>query len=65
MTQVDYEEADQDPSGEALEGTQQTLTVYELDLGLNHVVRKQSTPLDVMGNKLIKVCACVCVHARG
>ncbi len=35
--------------------TKQTLTIYELDLGLNHVVRKESTPLDLMANKIIAV----------
>eukprot|EP00038_Savillea_parva_P021739 m.35912 g.35912 ORF g.35912 m.35912 type:complete len:1203 (-) comp5341_c0_seq1:190-3798(-) len=53
--EVDYEDADGDPSGEALADTQQTLTLYELDLGLNHVVRKQSTELDVLANRLIAV----------
>jgi len=32
-----------------------TLTFYELDLGLNHVVRKESTPLDDMANMLVPV----------
>ena len=31
--ELDYEEADQDPSGEAAHIAQQTLTYYELDLG--------------------------------
>lgn len=53
--EFDYEDADSDPTGEALEDTQQTLTFYELDLGLNHVVRKQSDPLETMANKLIGV----------
>ena len=38
--EMDYEESDSDPTGEAALKTQQTLTFYELDLGLNHVVRK-------------------------
>lgn len=38
--EMDYEEADGDHTGEAAQKTQQTLTFYELDLGLNHVVRK-------------------------
>lgn len=38
--EIDYEEADGDATGEAAQKTQQTLTFYELDLGLNHVVRK-------------------------
>lgn len=29
------------------------MTYYELDLGLNHVVRKYSEPLDDMANMLI------------
>jgi len=53
--EMDYEEADIDPTGEALSETQQTLTFYELDLGLNHVVRKQSDELEFVANKLIRV----------
>ena len=45
----------QDPTGEALEEAQQNLVFYELDLGLNHVVRKQSDALDFVANKLIAV----------
>ncbi len=41
--------------GEAAQKTQQTLTFYELDLGLNHVVRKYSEPLDEHANFLISV----------
>ena len=32
--ELDYEDADQDSTGEALKQAQQTLTYYELDLGL-------------------------------
>ena len=53
--EVDYEEADNDPTGEQAARTQQTLTFYELDLGLNHVVRKYSEPLDEHANFLISV----------
>ena len=53
--EIDYEEADNDPSGEAALKTQQTLTFYELDLGLNHVVRKYSEPLEEHANFLISV----------
>lgn len=53
--EMDYEEADNDPTGEAAQATQQTLTFYELDLGLNHVVRKYSEPLEEHGNFLIAV----------
>lgn len=50
---VILQEADNDPTGEAAANTQQTLTFYELDLGLNHVVRKYSEPLEEHGNFLI------------
>nr|CAD7454647.1 unnamed protein product [Timema tahoe] len=53
--EIDYEEADTDPSGEAAHKTQQTLTFYELDLGLNHVVRKYSEPLEEHANFLVSV----------
>ncbi|KAG7281570.1 hypothetical protein CRUP_007604 [Coryphaenoides rupestris] len=47
--------SDNDPTGEAAANTQQTLTFYELDLGLNHVVRKYSEALEEHGNFLITV----------
>ena len=47
------QEADSDPSGEAAVKTQQLLTYYELDLGLNHVVRKYSEQLEEHANFLI------------
>ena len=53
--EIDYEESDNDPSGEMASKTQQTLTFYELDLGLNHVVRKYSEPLEEHANFLISV----------
>lgn len=53
--EVDYEECDHDPTGLALKQIQQTLTFYELDLGLNHVVRKYAEPLSEQGNHLISV----------
>ncbi|XP_026468479.1 splicing factor 3B subunit 3-like isoform X2 [Ctenocephalides felis] len=53
--EIDYEDADSDPTGEAAMKTQQTLTFYELDLGLNHVVRKYSEPLEEHANFLIAV----------
>jgi splicing factor 3B subunit 3 len=51
--EVDYEEADNDPTGELAPKIQQMLTYYELDLGLNHVVRKYSEPLEEHANLLI------------
>ncbi|PSC75527.1 splicing factor 3B subunit 3-like [Micractinium conductrix] len=53
--ELDYGEADQDPTGEAASEAQKHLTLYELDLGLNHVVRKSSEPIDNGANMLIPV----------
>ncbi|KAJ3129900.1 Splicing factor 3B subunit 3 [Nowakowskiella sp. JEL0407] len=53
--EVDYSEADQDPTGEAYQNREKVLVYYELDLGLNHVVRRWSTPIDLRANKLIAV----------
>ena len=47
------QEADMDPTGEAAQKTQQLLTYYELDLGLNHVVRKYTEQLEEHANFLI------------
>ncbi|KAI0229654.1 Splicing factor 3B subunit 3 [Lamellibrachia satsuma] len=53
--EIDYEESDCDPTGETAQKTQQMLTYYELDLGLNHVVRKYSEQLEEHANFLITV----------
>lgn len=53
--ELDYGEAEQDPTGEAAAEAQKHLTYYELDLGLNHVVRKWSDPCDNGANLLISV----------
>ncbi|GMR55853.1 hypothetical protein PMAYCL1PPCAC_26048 [Pristionchus mayeri] len=53
--EYDYEDCDNDPTGEVVAKTQQTLTFYELDLGLNHVVRKYAEALQDPGNLLIPV----------
>ncbi|KAE8233729.1 hypothetical protein CF326_g1227 [Tilletia indica] len=53
--EVDYEDVDRDPTGEALASAEKMLTYYELDLGLNHVVRKWSTPVDQRANLIIQV----------
>ena len=45
----------QDPTGEAAAEAQKHLTLYELDLGLNHVMRKWSQPIDNGANLLIPV----------
>ncbi|KAK7053156.1 pre-mRNA-splicing factor rse1 [Paramarasmius palmivorus] len=53
--EVDYTESDQDPTGEAFNNAEKLLTYYELDLGLNHVVRKWSEPTDPRANLLLQV----------
>ncbi|CAF4372124.1 unnamed protein product, partial [Adineta steineri] len=53
--EVDYEETDNDHTGQAAHDIKQSLTFYELDLGLNHVVRKYSEPLEKFANLLITV----------
>ncbi|KAL5528100.1 RSE1 [Sanghuangporus sanghuang] len=53
--EVDYMESDQDPTGEAFNKAEKMLTFYELDLGLNHVVRKWSEPTDPRANLLVQV----------
>ncbi|KAI0349483.1 hypothetical protein OH77DRAFT_1594212 [Trametes cingulata] len=55
VLEVDYTEADKDPTGEAFRRAQKMLTYYELDLGLNHVVRKWSAPTDRRANLLVQV----------
>ena len=40
--ELDYSDADQDPTGEAVKEAETKLVFYELDLGLNHVIRKWS-----------------------
>ncbi|XP_078444050.1 spliceosome-associated protein 130 A [Wolffia australiana] len=53
--ELDYGEADQDPTGQAAADAQKHLTFYELDLGLNHVSRKWSEPVDNGANLLVTV----------
>jgi splicing factor 3B subunit 3 len=55
MIELEYKEADEDPSGEAAAETEKRLTYYELDLGLNHVVRKWSEPISRTANLLLAV----------
>ncbi|KAJ7287318.1 CPSF A subunit region-domain-containing protein [Mycena rebaudengoi] len=53
--EVNYTESDQDPTGKLAQLAEKTLTYYELDLGLNHVVRKWSEPTDRRANLLAQV----------
>jgi splicing factor 3B subunit 3 len=53
--EVDYTESDQDPTGQAFDEIEKVLVFYELDLGLNHVVRKWAEPVDRTAAKLFQV----------
>jgi splicing factor 3B subunit 3 len=53
--EIDYSEADQDPTGEAGREPEAQLVYYELDLGLNHVVRKWSDAVDPSSSLLFQV----------
>jgi splicing factor 3B subunit 3 len=53
--EVDYGDSDQDPSGEAYQAAEKVLVFYELDLGLNHVVRKWSDVVDRTASMLFQV----------
>ena len=53
--EIDYTECDQDPTGQAMEDLEKLLVYYELDLGLNHVVRKWSDPVDRTATILFQV----------
>ncbi|KAL9074486.1 MAG: hypothetical protein Q9161_002274 [Pseudevernia consocians] len=53
--EVDYTECDQDSTGQAFDDLEKHLVYYELDLGLNHVVRKWSDPVDRTATMLFQV----------
>ncbi|KLU84269.1 pre-mRNA-splicing factor RSE1, variant [Magnaporthiopsis poae ATCC 64411] len=53
--EIDYTDADQDPRGEASQNVETVLNYYELDLGLNHVVRKWFDIVDPTANILFQV----------
>jgi len=55
MIELEYSEADQDPTGRKAIEADKKLTIYELDLGLNHVVRKWSEPIARTANILLAV----------
>lgn len=62
MPLIFIKEVDHDATGQLASKVAQTLTFYELDLGLNHVVRKYAEPLADKGNILIsgQIFAFVC-----
>lgn len=53
--ELDCGPSDADPSGVAAAAAQKHLAFYELDLGLNHVVRAGSAPIDNGANLLVSV----------
>jgi splicing factor 3B subunit 3 len=53
--EIDYTEPDQDPTGQAVDEVETQLVYYELDLGLNHVIRKWSEPVDPTASMLFQV----------
>lgn len=53
--EMDYAEADADVTGAAAADAKKMLTYYELDLGLNHVVRRWSEPVDRSAHHLVSI----------
>ena len=53
--ELNYGDADEDPTGEAAAQTEKLLTYYQLDLGLNHVIRKWSEATERSANMLARV----------
>ena len=53
--ELDYTGADDDPTGEAAATANKVLSLYRLDLGLNHVARISSLPVDNGANMLLAV----------
>ncbi|KAF2673961.1 pre-mRNA-splicing factor rse1 [Microthyrium microscopicum] len=53
--EIDFSDSDQDPTGEAFENIEKQLVYYELDLGLNHVVRKWTDTVERTSNILFQV----------
>lgn len=53
--EIDYGDPDQSFSAVNTGNSQKTLTIYEMDLGLNHVVRKNILPVDKSAHMLVAV----------
>ena len=53
--EVDYQDAEADPTGDAYVRREKLLTYYTVDLGLNHVVKSWSDTVDYTANKLFGV----------
>eukprot|EP00948_MAST-09A_sp_MAST-9A-sp1_P002971 g2971.t1 len=57
--EINYEDADEDATGHAAASETKQLTYYELDLGLNHVVRRWTSQTERSANLLIALPASV------
>ncbi|KAK3703320.1 pre-mRNA-splicing factor rse1 [Vermiconidia calcicola] len=53
--EVDYNDAENDPSGEMYERREKQLVYYTVDLGLNHVVKSWSDTVDYSANMIFGV----------
>ena len=53
--EVDYNDAENDPSGEMYERREKELSYYTVDLGLNHVVKSWSDTVDYTANMIFGV----------
>ncbi|KAI9166718.1 Pre-mRNA-splicing factor rse1 [Paramyrothecium foliicola] len=53
--EIETSELDQDTTGQALQEAETQLVYYELDLGLNHVVRRWAEPVDPTASLLFQV----------
>jgi splicing factor 3B subunit 3 len=53
--ELDYEGVDEDPTGEVAANTKKQVVYYELDLGLNHVVRRWAEETDRSANLVLGV----------
>lgn len=53
--EIDYSASEADPTNEAYNDIKKELVYYELDLGLNHIVRKWAEPVDRTANTLFRV----------
>lgn len=53
--EIDYGDTEQNFSAVQTGQHQKTLTIYEMDLGLNHVIRKHLTPVDQTAHRIVSV----------
>jgi splicing factor 3B subunit 3 len=53
--ELDYSTSETDPTDESFDDLKKEIVYYELDLGLNHIVRKWSEPVERTTNALYRV----------